>query len=73
MSKNKRNNAIKWSALPVDIIFKVESIKEIDVTKDGERSRIAELRNEIGDVMFVWLSDIVDRELANIDDFGLMD
>ena len=71
VSKNKRNNAIKWSALPVDIIFKVESIKEIDVTKDGERttSRIAELRNEIGDVTFVWLSDIVDRELASIQDF----
>ena len=71
VSKNKRNNAIKWSALPCDIIFKVESIKEIDVTKDGERttSRIAELRNEIGDVTFVWLSDIIDKELANIDDF----
>ena len=69
--KNKRKNAIKWSTLQVDAIFKIETIKKIDVTKDGERttSRIAELKNEVGEVTIVWLPDIVDKELANIEDF----
>ena len=71
VAKSKRKNAIKWGALPLDVIFKVETIKEIDVTKDGERttSRIAELKNEIGDITVVWLPDIIDSELANIEDF----
>ena len=71
VAKSKRKNAIKWSTLPLDVIFKVETIKEIDVTKDGERttSRIAELKNEIGDVTVVWLPDIIDTELAYIEDF----
>ena len=69
--KNKGKNTIKWSTLPVDIIFKVETIKEVDFMRDGEpsTSRIAELINKVGEVTIVWLPDIIDKELASIEDF----
>ena len=61
--KNKRQVIIKWSVLPLNVIFKVESVKEMQVTKDGEcaMSRIGEFRNEGGDLSRVWLPDIVEK------------
>ena len=51
LSKNKRKNTVKWSSVPLDVIFKVEEIKEVRIANNGERmtSRVAELKNGGGD------------------------
>ena len=71
LSKNKRKNTVKWSSVPLDVIFKVEEIKEVRIAKNGEgmTSRIAELKNEGGEVTIAWLPGIISKELNNIEDF----
>ena len=71
-SKNKRKDIIKWAELPLNIVFRVNAVRELTVNRDGKKSisRIGELENEDGTISVnVWLTSIIEKELKDITDF----
>ena len=49
----------------------MEGIKEVPIIRDGEESisRVAELKNEAGELTSVWLASITEKELVKVQDF----
>ena len=70
--EDKPKDIINWADLPLNEIFKVNKVKDINVNIDGEEkiSQVAELENQTGDVTNVWLTTVGKEKLGRISDFN---
>ena len=71
-AKNKATDITKWCDLPLNVIYRVEAVREVPSTKDNDEefiSRVAELKNDVGESTSVWLTSVVVKTLTNIEDF----
>ena len=58
----------KWGDLPLNVIYRVDELKEKLVERDGKKvsSKYAVLTNQAGDVKSVWLTSIIETELNKL-------
>ena len=69
--KSLSSRIIKWAELPLQVIYHIKEVKEKNVKIEGEDrvSKYAVLVNGLGELTNVWLTSVIQAELAKISDF----
>ena len=69
--QSESSRITKWGDLPLNVIYRIKNVNEELINREGEKviSKYAELENEAGDMINVWLTSVIEKELKDINDY----